>query len=167
MITQILGKFKKAEKDKNYPFSEWQRKDIFEIKDKYVIDWFKAGRGKIKDKNAIEFLSEILKNIKNFSKAKQKTIWQKIAEVKVPMFNEEAKEGFLNYKSAIEKAKLLDKEITKIDRAIDRLVYDLYGLTEDEIQVVEKFEEMYSKLPSKEEALKFAEEVKKYGNNRS
>jgi len=38
----------------------------------------------------------------------------------------------------------------------------LYGLTEDEIKVVEKsvwgdkFEEMYSKLPSKEDALKLA-----------
>lgn len=48
------------------------------------------------------------------------------------------------------------------NRAIDRLVYDLYGLTEEEIKVVEssvwggKFEEMYSKLPSKEEALKLS-----------
>jgi len=43
----------------------------------------------------------------------------------------------------------------------------LYGLTEEEIQVVEKsvwgdkFEEMYSKLPSKENALKVIEEFKK------
>ena len=37
-----------------------------------------------------------------------------------------------------EKAKNLDEEITRIDRAIDRLVYDLYGLTKDEIKVVEK-----------------------------
>jgi hypothetical protein len=141
-----------------------------EIKGKHVINWFEAGSGKIKDKDAIEFLSKILKGTKNFSKAKQKTIWQKIAEVKVPEFNEAAKEGFLNYKSAIEKAELLDEEITKIDRAIDRLVYDLYGLTEEEIQVVEKsiwgekFQEMYSKLPSKEEALKVSEEVKKWVN---
>jgi hypothetical protein len=43
----------------------------------------------------------------------------------------------------------------------------LYGLTEEEIQVVEKsvwgdkFEEMYSKLPSKENALKLIEELKR------
>ena len=48
-----------------------------------------------------------------------------------------------------------DEEITKIDRAIDRLVYDLYGLTEDEIKVVEKsvwgdkFNEVYLRLASK------------------
>ncbi len=46
--------------------------------------------------------------------------------------------------------------------AIDRLVYDLYGLTEEEIKVVEKsvwggrFEEMNSKLLSKEDALELA-----------
>ncbi|MCL0089892.1 hypothetical protein M1O54_06040 [Dehalococcoidia bacterium] len=83
----------------------------------------------------------------------------------MPEFNQKVKEGFLKYKSAIEKAKELDEEITNIDRAIDRLVYDLYGLTEDEIQVVEKsvfgekFEEMYKKLPSKENALELSKEV--------
>jgi hypothetical protein len=134
-----------------------------EVKGKYVIDWNEAGKGRIKDIEAIEFLSKALEKIKNFSRAKQKSIWQKIAEVKVPEFNEKVKEGFLKFKSAMQKAKELDEEILKLDRAIDRLVYDLYGLTEEEIQVVEKsvwgdkFEEMYSKLPSKENALKLAE----------
>jgi len=81
-------------------------------------------------------------------------------------FTSEVKEGFLKYKSAMEKAKELDEEITRIDRAIDRFVYDLYGLTEDETKVVEKsvwgekFEEMYGKLPSRDSALRFADEVK-------
>ena len=39
----------------------------------------------------------------------------------------------------MEKAKNLDEEITRIDRAIDRLVYDLYGLTKDEIDGVSNF----------------------------
>jgi Alw26I/Eco31I/Esp3I family type II restriction m6 adenine DNA methyltransferase len=137
-----------------------------EVKGKYVIDWNSAGEGKIKDIEAIEFLSEVLEGIRNFSQAKQKSIWQKIAEVKIPEFNEKVKEGFLKFKSAMKKAKELDGEILRIDRAIDRLVYDLYGLTEEEIQVVEKsvwgdkFEEMYSKLPSRENALKLAGECK-------
>lgn len=133
-----------------------------EIKGKYIMEWHEVGRGKIKDKPAIEFLAKILEGEKRISKARQKSIWQKIAEVKVPEFTEKIKEGFLKFKEAQEKAKELDEEITKIDRAIDRLVYDLYSLTEDEIQVVEKsvwgekFEEMYSKLPLKESALKLA-----------
>ena len=71
----------------------------------------------------------------------------------------------------MEKAKILDEEILKIDRAIDRLVYDLYGLTEDEVGVVEqsvwgdKFEKMYSMLPSKESALGLSQEVMSNGSN--
>ncbi len=131
-------------KKEEYEINQEQEK----IKDKYIIEWHEAGRGKIKDKDAIEFLTKILEKEKRISKAKQKTIWQKIAEVKVPEFTSEIENGFLKFKEAQDKAKLLDKEITKIDRAIDRLVYDLYGLTEDEIKVVEqsvwgeKFEEM-------------------------
>ena len=145
---------------------EFEIENEEEKKGRYIIDWSEAGRGKIKNKEAIEFLAKVLENEKRISKAKQKSIWQKIAEVKVPEFDEKVRKGFLNYKSAMEKAKKLDEEITKIDRAIDRLVYDLYGLTEEEIQVVEKsvwgekFDEMYKKLPSKEDALKLAEEVK-------
>jgi hypothetical protein len=137
-----------------------------EIKSKYIIEWQTAGKGKIKDIEAIEFLTKVLEGTKNFSKASQKSIWQKIAEVKVPEFDDKIKEDFLRFKSAIQKARQLDEEITKIDRAIDRLVYDLYGLTEEEIKTVEKsvwgekFEEMYKKLPSKGEALKLSEEVR-------
>lgn len=137
---------------------------------KYVIEWQEAGRGKIKDKEAIIFLEEILEKEKRISKAQTKNIWQKIAEVKIPEFSDEVKQGFLRYKSAMEKANILDEEILKIDRAIDRLVYHLYGLTEDEITVVEqsvwgdRFEEMYGKLPVKDIALKLSES---YGGRRN
>ena len=33
---------------------------------------------------------------------------------------------------------VLDTQIAARDRHIDRLVYDLYGLTDDEIKIVEK-----------------------------
>jgi hypothetical protein len=33
---------------------------------------------------------------------------------------------------------LYERQITMIDAQIDRLVYDLYGLTEDEIDIVEE-----------------------------
>ncbi|HDH44340.1 MAG TPA: hypothetical protein ENG66_02925, partial [Thermococcus sp.] len=143
-------------------YEEIEEDEQTEVRGKYVVEWHLAGEGKIKDKLAVEFLAKMIEKEKRFSKAKSKTIWQKIAEIKVPEFTSEVKEGFLKYESAIEKAKKLGEEITKIDRAIDRLVYDLYGLTEDEIKVVErsvwgeKFEEMYSKLPSRESALKLS-----------
>jgi len=145
-----------------------EENEAVERRGRYIIEWKEAGKGEIKDKLAVEFLAKILKKEKRISKAKQKTIWQKIAEVKVPESTEEVREGFLKYKQALEKARKLDVEMTKIDRVIDRLVYDLYGLTEEETKVVEKsvwgekFEEMYSKLPSKDEALKLAERCKEY-----
>jgi len=147
-------------------YEEVEEEEQTEVRGRYITEWYEAGIGSIKDREAIEFLTKVLEGIKNFSKSKQKSIWQKIAEVKIPEFNEYVKNGFLKYKSAIERVKELDEEITKIDRAIDRFVYDLYGLTEEEIQVVEKsvwgeqFEEMYSKLPSKEAAIKLSESVK-------
>jgi len=33
---------------------------------------------------------------------------------------------------------LYERQITIVDAQIDRLVYDLYGLTEEEIEIVEK-----------------------------
>jgi hypothetical protein len=148
-------------------YEEIDEDEDVEVKGKYITEWNFVGEGRIKDIEAIEFLSKVLESIKNFSKAKQKSTWQKIAEVKIPEFNHKVKNAFLKFKSAMQKTKELDEEILKIDRAIDRLVYDLYGLTEEEIQVIEKsvwgdkFEEMYSKLPSKENALKLIEELKR------
>jgi len=144
-------------------YEEIEEDEQTEVRGKYVVEWYLAGEGKIKDGLAVEFLAKMLEKEKRFSKAKTKTMWQKIAEVKVPEFTGEVKGGFLKYKSTMEKAKKLDEEMTRIDRAIDRLVYDLYELTEDEIKVIEKsvwgekFEEMYEKLPSRNDVLKLAE----------
>ena len=66
---------------------------------------------------------------KRISKLKTKTIWQNIAVVKVPKFTSEVRDGFQKYREAIKRAEKLDEEILKIDREIDRFVYDLYGLT--------------------------------------
>lgn len=35
------------------------------------------------------------------------------------------------------KAQALQSDITRLDRKIDNLVYELYGLTEEEIRIVE------------------------------
>lgn len=126
------------------------------LRERHIIEWLEAGRGEIKNLMALEFLQSYLTTLKNFSRATRKSIWQKILEIKVPEFNKETKEGYKRFQQAISKARALDKEITKIDRSIDRLVYNLYGLTEDEIRAVEKsiwaeeFESMYNLLPDKE-----------------
>jgi len=50
----------------------------------------------------------MLEKEKRFSKARSKTMWQKIAEVKVPEFIGELKEGFLKYNSSF--AHFLDRK---------------------------------------------------------
>ncbi|WP_373521666.1 hypothetical protein [Aquiflexum sp.] len=35
------------------------------------------------------------------------------------------------------KAQALQSDITRLDREMDKLVYELYGLTEEEIRIVE------------------------------
>jgi hypothetical protein len=41
-------------------------------------------------------------------------------------------------KEVKQKAQILKAEIDKTDREIDRMVYELYGLTEEEIGIVEE-----------------------------
>jgi len=56
-----------------------------------------------------------------------------------------------------------EDEIERIDRVIDRMVYNLYELTEEEIKIVEKsvwgneFEEIYDKLPNRNTALSLSD----------
>lgn len=84
-------------KRKNEQYEEIGEEEEVKVKGKYVIDWNFAGEGKLKDIEAIEVLSEVLESIKNFSQAKQKSIRQKIAEVKIPEGNVKVKEGFLKF----------------------------------------------------------------------
>jgi hypothetical protein len=64
------------------------------------------------------FLSELKKQKVNLSLAQQ----------------DEWEEYFNSYKSEINQ---LQAEIEKTDKEIDRMVYELYGLTEEEIKIVE------------------------------
>ena len=42
-----------------------------------------------------------------------------------------------NYLETVERAEELDAKVEKTDRLIDEIVYELYGLTEEEIEIVE------------------------------
>ena len=47
-------------------------------------------------------------------------------------------EDLERYREAVERAEELDEKIQRTDDLIDEIVYDLYGLTEDEIEIVEE-----------------------------
>ena len=42
------------------------------------------------------------------------------------------------YREAVERAEELDEKIQRTDDLIDEIVYDLYGLTDEEIEIVEE-----------------------------
>ena len=45
--------------------------------------------------------------------------------------------GLARHIEAVERAKELDEKIQRTDDLIDEIVYDLYGLTNEEIEIVE------------------------------
>ena len=69
--------------------------------------------------------------VKEFTKAKKIKFENKLAERK---FKEEWQELFEYDK---QKALELQSQINKTDKEIDAMVYELYGLSEDEIKIVE------------------------------
>lgn len=42
------------------------------------------------------------------------------------------------YRDAVERAEELDEKIKRTDELIDEIVYDLYGLTGEEIEIIEE-----------------------------
>ncbi len=60
-----------------------------------------------------------------------------LTKAKVKMSLSEEAEWMAYFKEQKEKALALQSDITRLDREIDHLVYELYGLTEEEIRIVE------------------------------
>ena len=76
------------------------------------------------------FLKELEKTRKIFSKENE-TEYRKLS------LNEEA-EWMQYFNEQKQKAEVLKTEINKINREIDLMVCELYGLTEEEINIVEE-----------------------------
>lgn len=50
---------------------------------------------------------------------------------------DDVQKGLERYLETKQRADALDEKIEKTDRLIDEIVYELYGLTEEEIEIVE------------------------------
>lgn len=48
----------------------------------------------------------------------------------------DVRDGLGNYRDAVERAEVLDETIERTDALIDETVYELYGLTSEEIEIV-------------------------------
>nr|WP_245781296.1 N-6 DNA methylase [Halopelagius inordinatus] len=51
---------------------------------------------------------------------------------------DDVRDGLANYVETVERAEELDEKIERTDELIDEIVYELYGLTEEEIEIVEE-----------------------------
>lgn len=67
-------------------------------------------------------------------------ILKKTLQIEIPDYNKEhvVKKVVQEWENMQQEIKDLKNEINKIDREIDQMVYNLYNLTEDEIQIVEE-----------------------------
>jgi type II restriction/modification system DNA methylase subunit YeeA len=50
----------------------------------------------------------------------------------------DVRDGLEDYRDAVERAEELDEKIERTDDLIDEIVYELYGLTDEEIEIVEE-----------------------------
>jgi hypothetical protein len=75
--------------------------------------------------------------LKELEKIRKKTAKENGTEYKKLSLSEEA-EWMQYFNEQKAKAQILQSEIDKTDSEIDQMVYELYGLTEDEIKIVEE-----------------------------
>lgn len=97
----------------------------FEVSDEKARYW----------QQSFEVLDDF-KNSGNFPGGKTRSTFEKLMKSKVPVFDENA-----NIEPLIELREELaevNEKIEKTDWLIDQVVYQLYGLSEDEIEIVEK-----------------------------
>ncbi|MDZ7775968.1 MAG: hypothetical protein U5L09_10435 [Bacteroidales bacterium] len=66
------------------------------------------------------------------------TILKELKKQKVKLSLSEESEWMQYFNEQKQKANELQTQITQTDREIDRMVYDLYGLTDEEIRIVEE-----------------------------
>ncbi len=104
----------------------------------------RAFRCRIEDVNLKKFLYYSIKEYTTPGKVGKGNIYDLILKIKVPKFNAREEENMKvidevmsAYLVEVEKQEKVEREIDETDREIDRIVYELYGLNEEEIRVVE------------------------------
>jgi len=127
-----LFPFKEITKEKQQSFIEKSDK-ILELNEK-----LQGKKNKFLNRMHDNFkIKKIGKNLKSFFNYDFKTFVSELKKSKIKLSliqQDEWEEYFTAYKTEINQ---LQSEIKTTDKAIDRMVYELYGLTEEEIKIVE------------------------------
>jgi len=83
-------------------------------------------------------LNDSTNNFEEWDKLEFKDFLKNLKKAKVKLSLSEEAEWMQYYNEQKQKALELKSEIDRIDKEIDQLVYELYGLSEDEIKIVEQ-----------------------------
>ena len=83
------------------------------------------------------FKQQALSRLQNWPDLEFKGFLGELSKAKVKLSLSEEAEWMANFNEQKTKSLALQADIDRIDREIDALVYELYGLTEEEIRVVE------------------------------
>ena len=83
-------------------------------------------------------LNSITNKLQNWHVLEFKDFLKELQKAKIKLSLSEEAEWMNYFNEQKQKAQTLKSEIEKTDREIDRMVYALYGLTEDEIKIVEE-----------------------------
>lgn len=83
-------------------------------------------------------LNKISKKIDNWSKLEWNTLLIELKKQKVQLKGELKDDWYDRFHRFKKQALEIQEEISKTDKEIDRMVYELYELTPEEIEIVEK-----------------------------
>ena len=83
-------------------------------------------------------IDNISKKLRNWHKLEFKEFLTELKKAKVKLSLSEEAEWMQYFNEQKQNAQELKAKIEKTDKEIDQLVYELYGLTEEEIKIVEE-----------------------------
>jgi hypothetical protein len=144
-VSKIEGKIKEFEIRENGVWLVFRVGYLFKSsKGKETISRTDAFKCRIEDLNLCKFLYYSIKEYTRPGTLGRGNIYERLLAIKLPRFyadtgkNAQAvSEIMTEYLAAVDAAERVEREIAETDQEIDARVYELYGLGEEEIRVVE------------------------------
>ncbi|MBU2617486.1 MAG: N-6 DNA methylase [Euryarchaeota archaeon] len=139
----IKGKIKKVKAREE---GEWLLVSVdYEDENKELVEDFGVLKCRFENPNFTKFIKHSILNygksigkgnlLDRILKIDNIPIFDNKSDVKNQQIIDEIMDSFL---PALERKKRMEKEIEETDRTIDEMVYELYGLTEEEIKIIEE-----------------------------
>jgi uncharacterized pyridoxal phosphate-containing UPF0001 family protein len=83
-------------------------------------------------------IEKLTKKIEKWHSLEWSDFEKELKRIKIVLTGEQKEDWFERFNRLKEEAQILKTEIDKTDKEIDKMVYELYDLSEDEIKIVEE-----------------------------